>query len=175
MGCSPSAGVWIFGKQSQCLIPFGLCWGHNSFQSVLTSLSTPAVGKVLPSLLEAMFYITATPSFDEGFLSVLRFRVLKREVIWQLKQKMHHSEWKIRFYHRYPQLTLCFVVFKRQGCILDEIERKMWKFTLWNSLGSRWENSPKFFTMVSSPVWAREGLGGGFMFLRGFFQQRPCP
>lgn len=68
VGCSSRAGVWIFGKQSQCLIPFGLCWGHSSFQSALTSLSTPAVGKVLPSLLEAMFYITGTALMRDFFL-----------------------------------------------------------------------------------------------------------
>lgn len=99
VGCSSRAGVWIFGKHSQCFIPLGLCWGHKSFQSVLTSLSTPAVGEVLPSPLQEMFSTTGAASFDEGFLSVLCFCGLKSEVIWHLKQKMHHSQLKIRFYH----------------------------------------------------------------------------
>lgn len=124
------------------------------------------------SLLEAMFYIT--PSFDEGFLSVLRFLKVKLLGVWSTKCIIQGS--KSDFIMRCSQLTLCFVVFKRQGCTLDEIKGKWEKFTLWRSR-KQMGKFTQIFHHSFVPSVSTAGFGWGIygFELVFFFSNNPVP
>lgn len=66
---------FIFGKQSQCLIPFGLLLRTQLLSECINISFNSCSRRSAPiSLLEVIFYRTGTPSFGfEGFLLFSHF------------------------------------------------------------------------------------------------------